>query len=91
MRPGSAPPLHLPRRRRPRSYRSRGTSRVQHDRDRRVPFTYMMARHRSKEGLCQVQQYLERWVSSHDGAYPPASTVTPTAGWRAVDHEILAQ
>ena len=46
-----------------------------------VPFTYMMAcDHRSKEGLCQVQQYLERWVSSHDGAYPPASTVTRHGG-----------
>jgi hypothetical protein len=46
-----------------------------------VPFTYMMAcDHRSMEGLCQVQQYLERWVSAHDGSYPPASTVTRYGG-----------
>ncbi len=46
-----------------------------------VPFTYMMAcDHRSMEGLCQIQQYLERWVSTHSGSYPPASTVTRYGG-----------
>ena len=46
-----------------------------------VPFTYMLAcDHRSMEGLCQIQQYLERWVSTHRGTYPPASTVTRHGG-----------
>jgi hypothetical protein len=46
-----------------------------------VPFTYMQAcDHRSMEGVCLVQQYLERWASSHSGSYPPASTVTRHGG-----------